>query len=598
MSVLNLKKNTSSTEEIIQKFGTGLESHNDEARLIANEDGVIIYTNQNFVDIAGYKSDIDGLRITDLIEFETPKAIVKNGEVSGKFVSSETNFTFMLNWVVSKNQKILIISAHPVLEYQTRDQISPFVEMSLDAQIITDKAGNFLEANSNFTKNFGTYQNKNIQDFIHHEDKENFISFLNQEATKNLTTRAISDNNQHLWITWNKQIRGDDIYILARNITERESHKLELQEHQSHIREAEAIAKMGQWEWVVGHEEIQLSEQLYQIFGYKFGEDDPTLDDLNDMIHEDDDGRMMQVFQRAIIEQNNYDMDFRIQRNDGQTRFIKCEGRCRVDHEDDVIALYGVMHDVTDAMERERDLVKAKESVEKAYAAKTQFLANMSHELRTPLNAVIGFSEMMERQLLGPLGNEKYVEYISGIRKSGEHLLSLISDILDMSKIEAGKYDLALEDFNVSKTARLAVHMIEGRALNDNVKVIVNVDSEKINIVADRRAIMQIMLNLLSNAVKFSNKGGDVTMNLTQDTESIFIEVSDSGIGIPAHKLQTIMEPFEQAESDYSKEYEGTGLGLSITKELVQIHGGTINLVSTVGVGTEVLIKLPKTAIT
>jgi len=196
------------------------------------------------------------------------------------------------------------------------------------------------------------------------------------------------------------------------------------------------------------------------------------------------------------------------------------------------------MHDVTDAMERERDLVKAKESVEKAYAAKTQFLANMSHELRTPLNAVIGFSEMMERQLLGPLGNEKYVEYISGIRKSGEHLLSLISDILDMSKIEAGKYDLALEDFNVSKTARLAVHMIEGRALNDNVKVIVNVDSEKINIVADRRAIMQIMLNLLSNAVKFSNKGGDVTMNLTQDTESIFIEVSDSGIGIPAHKLQ------------------------------------------------------------
>jgi two-component system cell cycle sensor histidine kinase PleC len=217
----------------------------------------------------------------------------------------------------------------------------------------------------------------------------------------------------------------------------------------------------------------------------------------------------------------------------------------------------------------------------------------MSHELRTPLNAVIGFSEMMEHQLLGPLGNDKYLEYVSGIRKSGEHLLSLISDILDMSKIEAGKYDLSLESFNLSKSARLAVHMIEGRALNENVKVIINLQSEDLNIVADRRAVMQVMLNLLSNAVKFSNKGGEVTLDVKQNNDYTYIEASDSGIGIPANKLASIMEPFEQAEGHLSREYEGTGLGLSITKELVEIHGGDINLISTVGVGTEVLVKLP-----
>lgn len=593
MPVINLKDTQSSMEDIIKKFGSELERQSDEARLIANDEGIIIYSNQNFIDISGHTNDINGLRITDLIEFENPKLITKNGEVGGKFIHSQSHFAFNLNWVISKNQKILILSAHPVLEYQIRDQISPFVELSFDAQIITNSDGIITEINQNFHTIFGTTKRSNIFDFIHQDDIQQFKEFFNVQGSA-IVTRAFGDKNQTLWIIWSAQQRRSDIYLLARNITEREKHRIELEEHKSHIREAEAIANMGQWEWVIGNDEIFFSEQLYTIFGFDFEKDKPTLDSLNDMIHEDDDGRMMQVFQRAIIEQNNYDMDFRIQRHDGQTRFIKCEGRCRADHEDDVIALYGVMHDVTDAMKRERDLVKAKESVEKAYAAKTQFLANMSHELRTPLNAVIGFSEMMERQLLGPLGNEKYLDYISGIRKSGEHLLALISDILDMSKIEAGKYDLSLEDFNIAKTARLAVHMVEGRALNDNVKIIVNVESDKINVIADRRAVMQIMLNLLSNAVKFSNNGGSVTLNLTQDNDSIFLEVSDNGIGIPSHKLSTIMEPFEQVENDYSREYEGTGLGLSITKELIEIHGGTINIVSTLSVGTEVLVKLPK----
>ncbi len=286
-------------------------------------------------------------------------------------------------------------------------------------------------------------------------------------------------------------------------------------------------------------------------------------------------------------------MDFRIIRTDGETRFIRCEGRCEIDNNDEVIALYGIMQDVTESTRREIDLRDAKDSVERAYAAKTQFLANMSHELRTPLNAIIGFSEMMERQLLGPIGTEKYLEYIKGIRESGEHLLDLISDILDMSKIEAGKYELALEEFNIAKVIRMAIHMMEGRAVDKEIKINLDCKNENLKIVADRRAVMQMVLNLLSNAVKFSHRSGTVDITLKEGKDTLSITVKDQGIGIPANKLANITLPFEQAESHYSREYEGTGLGLSITKELSEIHGGNLSIESKLGAGTSVTIKLP-----
>ena len=368
-----------------------------------------------------------------------------------------------------------------------------------------------------------------------------------------------------------------------------------LTRQQKRLSEAEALAHIGQWHWPIGNDKLIFSDELYRIFGVDPHTFTPTLDTVNSMIHKDDTERMMQVFQRAIIEQKDYDMDFRIQHSADVTRYIRCEGRCHTDRDGDVIALYGIMQDVTETMQREIDLRKAKETAERAYASKSQFLANMSHELRTPLNAVIGFSEMMERQLLGPIGNDKYLEYIKGIRESGEHLLDLISDILDMSKIEAGKYELALEKFNLSKVIRLAVHMMEGRALDNAVKINIDLENEDLQIVADRRAVMQMMLNVLSNAVKFSKQNGTVNIHLLENDHKISIKVEDNGIGIPANKLANITMPFEQAELDYTREYEGTGLGLSITKELCEIHGGTLDIQSQIDVGTTVTLDLPLT---
>jgi len=359
------------------------------------------------------------------------------------------------------------------------------------------------------------------------------------------------------------------------------------------LSEAEAIARIGQWHWRIGQDRLSFSDELYRIFGVTPEQFTPTLDTVNSMIHQDDADRMMQVFQRATIEKKDYDMDFRIQVSADDIRYIRCEGRCHLDDEGDVISLYGVMQDVTETMQRERDLRNAKDTAERAYAAKSQFLANMSHELRTPLNAVIGFSEMMERQLLGPVGNDKYLEYIKGIRESGEHLLDLITDILDMSKIEAGKYELALEEFNIAKVVRLAVHMTEGRALDNAIRMNINVSNEGLKMIADRRAVMQMVLNLLSNAIKFSKKNGFINIGLYEEATHLSIKVQDNGIGIPANKLANITMPFEQAELDYTKEYEGTGLGLSITKELAEIHGGSLGIESTIDVGTLVTINLP-----
>jgi two-component system cell cycle sensor histidine kinase PleC len=201
---------------------------------------------------------------------------------------------------------------------------------------------------------------------------------------------------------------------------------------------------------------------------------------------------------------------------------------------------------------------------------------------------------MIQRQLLGPVGNARYLEYVGGIRESGEHLLDMINDILDMSKIEIGKYELYLEEINVGKIIRLAVHMIEGRAHEAQVHLITEDLPEDIQTVADRRALMQILLNLLSNAVKFTNAGGSVEIKCQCELGGVAIVVSDTGIGIPKDKIGVVTMPFEQLASELTRRHEGSGLGLAITKDLIELHGGTLEIESELGIGTSVTVLLPK----
>lgn len=233
-----------------------------------------------------------------------------------------------------------------------------------------------------------------------------------------------------------------------------------------------------------------------------------------------------------------------------------------------------------------------KTRAEEANQAKSKFLANMSHELRTPLNAIIGFSEIMESGMFGPLGAEKYHEYCGDIRGSGQYLLEVINDILDMSKIEAGRIRLDFEDLNLDSLLAEAMRVVAARAQDKRLELTTRISPE-LRLRADRRALKQIALNLLSNAVKFTPYGGRITVRGRASNYCITLTILDSGIGIAKDALARLGRPFEQVESQLTKSHQGSGLGFAISKSLVELHGGSMRIRSTLGKGTLVVVRLP-----
>ncbi|AZU04570.1 multi-sensor signal transduction histidine kinase [Glycocaulis alkaliphilus] len=230
---------------------------------------------------------------------------------------------------------------------------------------------------------------------------------------------------------------------------------------------------------------------------------------------------------------------------------------------------------------------------EEANRSKSEFLANMSHELRTPLNAIIGFSEMMQKQIFGPLGHDRYIEYAGDIHNSGGLLLSLINDILDMSKIEAGKMSLQTEPLDPAAVIDQCIRLIGARAQEKSLQVRAECgDLPEID--ADPRALKQILLNLMSNAVKFTPEGGRVVVRGFEAADGIVLQVADTGIGIAEEDLPRLGRPFEQIESQHSKSYQGSGLGLALSKSLVELHGGELRIDSVLGKGTTISFTIPR----
>jgi two-component system cell cycle sensor histidine kinase PleC len=249
--------------------------------------------------------------------------------------------------------------------------------------------------------------------------------------------------------------------------------------------------------------------------------------------------------------------------------------------------------DITLLKEREAALRSAKDQAESANRAKSEFLANMSHELRTPLNAVIGFSEIIAAEMFGPVGQPRYKDFAGDIVRSGRHLLEVISDILDVAKLQSGKTELHLKRLELSEVIDDAMRIVKEQADSAGIALTSAVEPDLPAIDGDATRLRQVLLNLLSNAIKFTPAGGLILVSAQRHDDRIDLTVRDSGIGMEAKDIPTAFEPFGQIDSSLARKYGGTGLGLPLSKMFAELHGGGLAIVSVPGKGTIVTVTLP-----
>ena len=287
------------------------------------------------------------------------------------------------------------------------------------------------------------------------------------------------------------------------------------------------------------------------------------------------------------------DFAYSHRRADGDEQFWSLSGSPVYDHLGQFAGYRGTGSEITRDVLAQRSLEHAKEQAEAANRAKSEFLANMSHELRTPLNAILGFAEIIRERLLGPVG-DRYAEYANDIHTSGTHLLGIINDILDLSKVEAGRLELIEEIVDLQSVVRSVVLLLRERVATAELTLKVELPDALLLLRADERKLKQVLMNLLSNSVKFTPAGGEILVRVSvENARGVIIEVRDNGIGIAPEDIARALSPFGQVDSRLSRRYEGTGLGLPLAQALVALHGGTLALESAPAEGTTVRVTLP-----
>lgn len=373
----------------------------------------------------------------------------------------------------------------------------------------------------------------------------------------------------------------------------------ELYETQLNYRWAAEIGKLGHYVWDEINDVCEhCSDEMARLLNMTAEE---YLDGAQDfdqfllhLIHPGDQKRYTRYIQESDKNGTDIDIVYRTVHPGGETRYMHEFGRRVHDKDGRLIRTLGILRDVTDEKTAEKAVLAARNEAESANRLKSDFLAHMSHELRTPLNAITGFSQLMEGQIFGDLGHAKYLEYAADINRSGQFLLNIINDILDLSKIEADQITLFEETFDVESVIAACVHMIVGHSTDQSRRIRTELPGIMAQLHADERIFSQIMLNLLSNADKFTPDDGEISVTVEYDDDSTTkIKVADTGRGIDPADISKALEPFGQIKSDSHLAHKGTGLGLPLCQKLMELHGGTLGLESEIGVGTTVTLVFP-----
>ena len=448
---------------------------------------------------------------------------------------------------------------------------------------------------------------KELLPYIHPDDwtilEANLINALRANTDIDFRVRLLNSAQSTVWVNVVGHVSEDKdhsaSYVsgIAFDITSH--HQLEEQLKLSEERHERILTASndGIWEWSRDRGGFHFSSRCWQQLGYE-AEDDFYLDGRNrlsvwrGLIHDIDRERFDQALEAHLHKRETFDIEYRIKSKNGDYRWIRARGQAAFDSTGEPYCMSGTNMDVTDIKAAEEKVLLAKEVAEKANLAKSDFLSSMSHELRTPLNAILGYIQLLA---LDSNLTTAQQQNVSEIRKAGHHLLSLINDVLDLSRVESGQLTLSLEPVNLARVITDCQTMI--RPLVETRNVHLHIDdtcSSGVYVNADAVRLKQALINLLNNAVKYNSDGGQVWVSVTAPSDSeVKIEVRDTGAGIPANLQAQVFEPFNRLGAERST-VEGTGVGLVITKRLVAMMGGDISFISREGQGSSFWIQLPK----
>ncbi len=440
----------------------------------------------------------------------------------------------------------------------------------------------------------------NLIQSIHPEDKERFQTAITKLTVEkfDIEYRIIRANDGEVrWIHdrgYSVKNEQGEVYRfigVAQDITKKKLVEQEIHEQNDILHTIGSMAKVGGWRVDLATMTPIWSEEVYRIHEVEIGHQ-PALEEAINFYAPEARSVITKAFQNCASEGIPYDVELPFITAKGNRLWVRAIGRAEQKN-GQVTRIYGGFQDITSQKEVSLQLEEARQLAEQSSVAKTRFLANMSHEIRTPLHAIVGFSQILLKQSEKHQFSQKVLQYLEFIKLSGEHLTAIINNILDLSKIEAGKMDISEENVNLRKLVEKVFHIHQIEAQNKDIQLVYECDDQLPEIIrTDSTKLNQVLMNLTANAIKFSSKG-KIHLQVSRTDEHVVFAVQDQGIGIVEEHQSVIFEAFEQAESSTTRQFGGTGLGLTITKQLVDLLGGRIWFESQVGEGTTFYVQIP-----